>query len=317
MENTKATIPVKPSSAKLAGSLALLVLWAAFVVYNWLVRNDAVAGRVFFTNFALLGLGLSLFILSKTPLARLKRRWEKVSLLILAILAAGLIALGVVNIFRLFYEYTRGDFIGFYIVIIMVAVAVAVAHNYQLPWPRKGAIFIAEEQAEGKPKIRHPLFLAAGIFVLLLWMACETYNWLVLKEAIAGSKLVREYALYTIGLSLILLVRVDIKHRWVKATLWVMGLVTAGLFAAGVADMLSPIPGLLQKALSDLSFVVPVLFMLFAIWVAWVYSLPNKKENRTRMQNNRVALLLILGILAMYGLLFGPKYLILWLLTRG
>ncbi|MCL2495661.1 MAG: hypothetical protein FWE98_08455 [Oscillospiraceae bacterium] len=316
MENVEANTPAKRLKVKLAGSFSLLAMWALLGVYNWLVNHDVIDGPLFFSGTAVLALGVSLFILAKTPLLGLKRRWEKLCLLIPALIMAALVVLGAVNLtFPFFGEMLGMNFICLYAGIAEVALAYAVAKNYETLWPRKDDV-VQEEQHTGKRRINHPWLFAAGCALFVLHTAYFAYDWLLIKKAIEGPEFQTDFALFGLLMPMIYLSYVNIKHRWVRNTLLIFGALLTGVCTLGVVDMFRPFPVLMHDALLGLSMFPSMIFLFAGMFVATIYAPPYKKKKSSRKEKIKAAIVVVLALAGLAAFWFGTTRLLHWLLTR-
>jgi len=176
---------------------------------------------------------------------------------------------------------------------------------------------VAEEQPAVKQKTQHPLMFAAGCTLILLYIAFNTYDWLRRKVPIAGPEFYDETAPLYLGLALINLASTKRKHRWEKIVTLILVPVTLGLILFGVINALFLfLPDFSLSMLAIVSSMAAIIIYVIIL----ITDLPNgqrEKVKLTRKQKIRTAITLILALAIFFALWFGPRHLILWLLTRG
>ena len=96
---------MKRSRWLLAAGIVLLTICLLTGIYNWLVHKEAIAGREHFTNLALF---VPAVILLRWDLMNFNRRWQKNSLLALALASGVLYALGTAGLFYPLSKNTQG-----------------------------------------------------------------------------------------------------------------------------------------------------------------------------------------------------------------
>ena len=119
-----------------AAGLVALLLQIGYLIYDWLLRKEAVAGPELQTESVLMGLVL---LLCNHSSANLKRRWMKPVLLFWVLALSGLLAVGVFDMFRPFPEQTQYVLAKLTLAVSLAAMiyTFVIALAYPQPYERK------------------------------------------------------------------------------------------------------------------------------------------------------------------------------------
>jgi len=144
-----------------AAGCVTFVLYIAYLDYEWLLLKEAISGPELRTSFALSGLMLPMLSLSSVDM---KHRWMKIVPLILGLALAGLLAAGVVDMFRPFPEQAMNILVKLSVAITFLFIVYTVIISLVYPQPYE------KKKLSRREKIKTAIIIVLAIAgILTLW----------------------------------------------------------------------------------------------------------------------------------------------------